>query len=90
MSIIERVILAAIKGHQTYAYTGESDGGWISVDSFAECKCLACRIARAARIGHSECQRQRRETYARLMADAAEHDRAKWKRNHPDWDEVPF
>ncbi len=84
---LEQAILGAIRGHQTYAYTGESDTGWIGVDDFAQCKCDACVIARAGRIGSAECDRQRREAYERLAAEARERDRARFA---DDIDEVPF
>jgi hypothetical protein len=63
-------VLAAIKGHQTYAFT---PGG--SRDEFTECKCGACGIARAARVGWFECRRQREEADAR-------HQREVWKRRN--------
>lgn len=63
-------VLAAIEGHQTYAFTS---GG--SRDEFAECKCPACGIARAAQVGWFECKRQREEADARRRRDV-------WKRVH--------
>jgi len=87
---LEQAILIAIKGHQTYAYTGQSDIGWSAEDDFGQCKCQACAIARAAHIGFSECMRQRMEASERAAAEARERDRAWWVRNYPDMDEVPF
>jgi len=87
---LEQAILDAIKDHQTYAYTGQSDTGWSAEDDFGQCKCQACQIARAAHIGFSECMRQRMEASERAAAEARERDRAWWARNQPDMDEVPF
>jgi hypothetical protein len=80
---LEQAILAAIKGHQTWAYRHD---GWD--DEFAQCKCAACDIARAARIGWSECQAQRAEASAAL--NAAERERAYFAATYPDLNEVPF
>lgn len=86
-------ILAAIRGHQTWAWTPDGER-----DEFAECKCAACGIARAARVGFRDCKRQREEATRRA-------DREHWKRlnggtlapvcpdlrNFPPYlDEVPF
>jgi hypothetical protein len=87
---VEQAILAAIKGHQTYAYTGQSDTGWSAEDEFGQCKCPACVIARAAHIGFGECMQQRREASDRAAAEARERDRAHYARICPDLDEVPF
>jgi hypothetical protein len=87
---LEQAILDAIKGHQTYAYTGPSDTGWSSDDEFGQCKCQACVIARAVHVGFSECLRQRRATGERLAAEARERDRAYFAATYPDMDEVPF
>lgn len=87
---LEQAVLDAIKGHQTYAYTGRSDTGWSADDEFGLCKCQACAIARAAHIGWSECMRQRREASGRALAEAQEQDRAFYARNFPYSDEVPF
>jgi hypothetical protein len=87
---LERAILDAIKGHQTYAYSGESDAGQIVEDTFGQCKCPVCAIARAAHIGHAECLRQHREAWARVAAERAEADRAYCIATYPDLDEVPF
>ena len=87
---LEQAILDAIQGHQTYAYTGQSDTGWSSEDEFAQCKCPVCAIARAAHIGFAETMRQRLEASKHLEAEATERDRAWWARNHPDLDEVSF
>ena len=86
----EQAVLAAIKGHQTYAYTGQSDTGWSGPDDFGQCKCPACAIARAANIGFAECMRQRYAASRRQAAEAAERDREWWARNHPELNEVPF
>lgn len=95
---VERAILEAIKGHQTYAYTGRpgwpAEGGWSAADDFGECKCQACVIARAARIGLGECLRQRQAATERLAAAAAarelRREQRRYARNHPDLNEVPF
>lgn len=87
---LEQAILDAIKGHQTYAYTGPSDTGWRGDDEFGQCKCPACVIARAARIGWSDCMRQYREACERALAEAQEQDRAFYARNFHYTDEVPF
>jgi hypothetical protein len=87
---LEDAILAAIKGHQTYAYTGRSDTGWSAEDEFGQCKCPACVIARAAHIGFSECMQQRHEASKRAFTEACERDRAHFARLYPDMDEVPF
>ncbi len=92
----ERIILAAVKGHQTYArYAcyGPSDLSWTGTDEFGQCKCLACAIARTAGIGRAECERQRSAASRRHMAEAAEQDRKYWEQyrlDHPEMDEVPF
>jgi hypothetical protein len=92
----ERIILAAIKGHQTYAqwsHYGPSDTSWTGTDEFGQCKCLTCAIARRAGFGRDECMRQRIEASRRHVAEAAAQDREYWeqqRRNHPEWDEVPF
>lgn len=95
-SAARRIILVAIKGHQTYAeytYYGPSDTSWSGTDEFGQCKCLACVIARAADIGRPECQRQRSTADKRHMADVAERDRKyfeQYRLDHPEMDEVPF
>lgn len=87
----EQAILAAIEGHQTYAYTGQSDTGWSAEDDFGQCKCPACVIARAAHVGFSECMLQRREASDRLQAEAVEHDRARYAAAYAAYtDEPPF
>jgi hypothetical protein len=86
----EQAILAAIEGHQTYAYTGSSDTGWSSADDFGQCKCPACAIARAAHIGFSECMQQRLAASKRLEAEARERDRAYFTALYPNLNEVPF
>jgi hypothetical protein len=88
-----RVIFAAINGHQTYARTGPSDTGRTIADEFGQCKCLACIIARAADIGYAECMHQRHRASRRQMTEIDRQDREWWeqqKRDHPEWDEVPF
>jgi hypothetical protein len=87
---LERAILAAIKGHQTYAYTGTDDSGWSGEDEFAQCKCQACVIARSAHIGFSECMRQQRAAYERRAAESRERQRAAYAAFYADLDEVPF
>ncbi|MGH3402464.1 MAG: hypothetical protein ACRDRJ_08135 [Streptosporangiaceae bacterium] len=88
---LERAILDAIKGHQTYAYTGLRDSGLGGDDDeFAQCKCQACGIARAASVGFSECMSARREAYDRLADQAAERDRAWAQANYSYTDEPPF
>jgi hypothetical protein len=87
---VEQVILTAIKGHQTYAYTGVSDAGWTGDDKFGQCKCPACMIARAAHIGFSQCMQERHDASLASMAEAREYEIAYYKRNFPDSDEVPF
>jgi hypothetical protein len=86
----EQAILAAIEGHQTYALTAPSDSGWITVDEFAQCKCPACVIARAARIGFAECMQQRRDFYEAVNARGEEYDRARYAVLFPGPEEVPF
>lgn len=87
---LEHAILAAIKGHQTYAYTGASDTGWSAEDGFGQCKCQACEIARTAHIGFSECMHERREASKRARAEAAARDAAYYERIYADLGEVPF
>lgn len=82
---IEQVILTAIKGHQTWAYRHD---GWD--DEFAQCKCQACIIARAAGIGWGECQRQRRVTWDEQNAAERERDTARYRRAICPDDAVPF
>jgi len=86
----EQAILAAIEGHQTYAYTGSSDTGWSSADDFGQCKCTPCGIARAAGIGFAECMQQRREFYEAVNARGEEYDRARYAVLYPGPEEVPF
>lgn len=94
--IAERIIVAAIKGHQTYArytYYGPSDLSFTGTDEFGQCKCLACVIARATGAGRPECERQRSAADRRHMAEVAERDRKHWEQyrvDHPEMDEVPF
>jgi hypothetical protein len=85
---LEDAILAAIKGHQTYAYTGQSDTGWSAEDKFGQCKCPACVIARTAHVGFVQCSQERREASERAHAEALERDRAYYP--YSDLDEVPF
>lgn len=91
-----RILLAAIKGHQTYAqysYYGSSDTSWSGTDEFGQCKCLACVIARALGVGRPECERQRIAANRRQMGEVAERDRKYWEQyrlDHPEMDEVPF
>jgi len=87
---VEQVVLAAIRGHQTYAYTGTDDSGWSGEDEFAQCKCQACEIARSAHIGFSECMGQQRAAYERLAAESRERQRAAYAAFYADLDEVPF
>jgi hypothetical protein len=87
----EQAILAAIEGHQTYAITTPSDSGWTAVDEFAQCRCQACAIARAARIGFAECMRQRAAFYKGIAARSADYDRVRYAVMFPPGsDEVPF
>ena len=67
---LQKHVLAAIKGHQTYAYTAD---GW--PDRLAQCKCGACGIARAARIGFSQSRKERREADERLAAERRMRER---------------
>lgn len=76
----EHAILAAIKGHLTWAYT--PDG---YEDEMARCKCPACVIARAAHIGYVECMNARTVDTLRLQAEARRRDR-----HYYDLNEVPF
>jgi hypothetical protein len=87
---LEQAVLAAISGHQTYAYTGPSDTGWQGKDVFGQCKCQACGIARAARIGGGQCASQYLEASRRLEFERREADREYYARNFPQTDEVPF
>lgn len=87
---VEQAILAAIKGHQTYAFTGEDDLGVVSEDTFGQCKCPACVIARAAHIGFTECMQAQQEAWERLTAERAERARAHYARQFPGLSEVPF
>ena len=87
---LEQVILAAIKGHNTYAFTGTDDSGWSGVDEFAQCKCQACVIARSVHIGFSECMKQHREDCERRAAESRERMRAIYVAQFADTDEVPF
>lgn len=83
-----RAILAAIKGHMTYA--ADAHG---MPDEFAMCKCPACGIARKAHVGYWEWK-------AAIRANAARADREHWLRKnrpatlaprYPYYDiEVPF
>lgn len=86
----EDVILAAIKGHQAYAYAMVGELGTTVADDFAACKCLACRIARRARIGDAQTLRDRDDNYRRLTAAEDERLAAWCAVNYPDDDEVPF
>lgn len=94
--IAGRIILAAIKNHQTYAqytYYGPSDLAFTGTDEFGQCKCLPCAVARKADIGRPQCQRQRGIADRRHMADVAERDRKYWEQyrlDHPETEEVPF
>jgi hypothetical protein len=88
---LEQAILAAIEGHQTYAYTGPDDAGWTGVDEFAQCKCQACAIARAAHVGHGECMQRHRADWERRAAESRERQRARYAAMYPPGsDEVPF
>jgi hypothetical protein len=87
---LEQAILAAIDGHQTYAFTGTDDTGWSGVDEFAQCKCQACVIARSAHIGFSECMRQYREDCERRAEESRERQRALYAAIYANSDEVPF
>lgn len=84
---LETAILAAIRGHQTYAYDA---WGWD--DELAQCKCQACGIARAAHIGFTETLHQRLAADAAANEAAADRAReaARYYRMFPDLDEVPF
>ena len=79
---LEQAILAATEGHQTYAFDEFGDE-----DEFAQCKCPACGIARAAFVGFSETMRQREEAAARQSAEAARRYRGA---HHINLKEVPF
>ena len=87
---IRQVILAAIKGHQTYAFTGTNDTGWSGVDVFAQCKCQACVIARSAHVGYIECMQDHRRDCERLAAEARERNRVAYAAIYDGSDEVPF
>jgi hypothetical protein len=87
---LEQAILAAIKGHQTYAFTGTDDSGWSGEDEFAQCKCPACAIARSVHVGFSECMRQHRAAHERLAEESRERQRAAYAAAYADTDEVPF
>jgi len=87
---LEQAILGAIKGHQTYAFTGTDDSGWSGEDEFAQCKCQACVIARSAHVGFSECMQQHREAYERRAEECRERQRAAFAAIYADSDEVPF
>jgi hypothetical protein len=87
---LEQAILAAIKGHQTYAFTGVDDSGWGGEDEFGQCKCQACAIARSVHIGFSECMAQHREDYERRAEECRERQRAAYCAIYADTDEVPF
>lgn len=63
-------VLAATRGHNTWPQG--HDG---RIDEFAMCKCPACGIARAARVGYWDFKAQRDEANARA-------DRERWKREH--------
>jgi hypothetical protein len=86
--LMYNAILAAIKGHNTYPAVTS----W-EARQFEMCKCVACDIARKARVGYFEHKRQRQQ-------DAAHSRREQWKRLHPGAtlapafpaydDEVPF
>lgn len=67
---MSKAILDAIKGHQTYAATPDGFR-----DEFGMCKCPACGIARAARIGYWEWKRQRGQADMSIRREA-------WKREH--------
>lgn len=82
---LEQAILAAIKGHPTYAYTGSIADAWSARDEFGQCKCPACEIARAAHIGFGECMAQRLEARKQAQAEA----RACFATGYPATDEVP-
>ena|SRR5271154_2658417 len=86
----EQAILDAIEGHQTYALTAPGDSGWMAVDEFAQCKCAACVVARAARIGFAECMRQRSEFYKGVAARRDGYERTRYAVLFPETDEVPF
>ena len=87
---LEQAVLAAISGHQTYAYTGRSDTGWHGEDVFGQCKCQACVIARAAHVGGGQCARQYLESSRQLEFERRERDREYYARNFPKMDEAPF
>ena len=87
---LEQAILGAIKGHQTYAFTGTDDTGWSGEDEFAQCKCQACVIARSVHIGFSECMQQHRADCERRAAESCERQRALFAAMYADMDEVPF
>jgi hypothetical protein len=87
---IRRAVLAAIKGHQTYAFTGTDDTGWSGTDEFAQCKCQACVIARSAHVGYIECLQDHRRDCERLAAEARERNRIAYAAIYDGSDEVPF
>jgi hypothetical protein len=87
---LEQAILAAIKGHQTYAFTGADDTGWSGEDEFGQCKCQACVIARSVHIGFSECMRDHRADCERLAAESRERNRVLYVAMFDGSDEVPF
>jgi len=84
---LEKIILAAIKGHSTW----ESIDGY--PDEFGRCKCPACDIARAARVGRAQWTADREAYYKRAYAEQREREAAHWAAYyaaHPELDEPPF
>lgn len=77
---METAILAAVSGHRTWAWTPD---GW--PDEYSQCKCQACTVARAARVGRVQCMQETRENEERLSAEMRRRDR-----HYYDLDEVPF